>query len=562
MLTYDDLAEAIDVPKQKLTYFAYAVSDDKKYVKFSIPKRSGGERIIHAPIKPLKQIQRKIADMLREKYLRDMPFSNHGYGNSKDIITNASAHFGKRYIFKCDIADFYTSIEGGRIFRVLTSKAFGMSDEVAHIITKLCTYCGFLPQGAPSSPIISNIIARRLDIKLMRYAKHTGGIYTRYADDITFSYPTIGQARRCIDSDNRITRELDDILLEEGFNLNARKSRLMTRRGRQLVTGIIINEKLNVKRSYIKELRDLLYILNKYGLFAAQSAFNRKHLGTSKNVIKTIEGRLLHIRRIRGDDDVLYLKLATEYTKYKSEYISTEKIEKEAGKLKSRILAEGKTDYIHLKAALDTFHSVGKFKNLDIDLTPHDNIEGWSDLDEYVKKSRGVKLGGLHIAVFDSDESKINTKYPDRFHKITDYLYVFRLPLPQDLSDGSLYCIEMLYKDFDLKRVDGNGRRLYFTSEFNSNDYSNKYDPCVVCNQISWNKLVVDGKVFRIIDGVRVSVGLSKSDFAEHMQTTALSANSPDFSNFEEVFRVVEEISKDFENQSLDNTGQSNPPQS
>ena len=155
----------------------------RMYHKFDIKKKSGKARVINAPDRRLKMLQRKIADLLTPLYRRRNPV--HGFVIGRSVKTNAQSHLGSKFIVNFDLKDFFPSISYGRVTGVLRS--LGMKREVAEAIATICCLNGTLPQGAPSSPILSNMVCFRLDRRLRELAKDARCIYTRYADDLSFS---------------------------------------------------------------------------------------------------------------------------------------------------------------------------------------------------------------------------------------------------------------------------------------------------------------------------------------------------------------------------------------
>jgi RNA-directed DNA polymerase len=188
------LAALLEIKHKDLTYLLYVKTDAQKYSAFSIRKKSGGTREIHAPIKQVKSLQRRLADRL-EQCLADVQkktgksnSASHGFRPGKSILTNASVHRNKRHILNLDLKDFFPTISGKRIRGFLIrDQHFKFHKDVATTIAHIACLDGKLPQGSPCSPIISNLIAGILDFHLSRLAKNHGCLYTRYADDITFS---------------------------------------------------------------------------------------------------------------------------------------------------------------------------------------------------------------------------------------------------------------------------------------------------------------------------------------------------------------------------------------
>ena len=190
----NDLADLLNIPRKKLTHLLYVRKVENCYHTFFIPKRSGGEREIAAPDVELKSIQKNLANKLQQyrdscRKERDAsPNIAHAFERKKGIITNARIHRNKRFVLNIDLEDFFGSIHFGRVKGYFEkNNYFRVSREVATVISQLCCYEGKLPQGAPTSPVISNMVCEILDYKLLQIAKKYKLDYTRYADDLTFS---------------------------------------------------------------------------------------------------------------------------------------------------------------------------------------------------------------------------------------------------------------------------------------------------------------------------------------------------------------------------------------
>jgi RNA-directed DNA polymerase len=248
-----------------LEHFSLLVGYDSKYVQgayyetpsfyryYTIKKRSGGLREISEPLPSLKEIQRWILDNI----LYQCPVSKFakGFVPQKSIRENARFHRNQSKVLSLDIENFFPSIKGGKIYNFFSS--LGYQDRVSHLLTKLCTLNGSLPQGSPTSPAISNLINIRLDNRLSGFALKEKVRYTRYADDITYS----GNF-----DEGRLINFTRKVLLQEGYKLNEKKTRLMQKHQRQEVTGIVVNEKLHAPKTTRRELRQKLYYIKKYGI--------------------------------------------------------------------------------------------------------------------------------------------------------------------------------------------------------------------------------------------------------------------------------------------------------
>jgi len=222
------------------------------YRNFSIPKRSGGERVISMPYPTLLYIQRWIKSKILDKAI--INDCAHGFIFNKSIITNAKVHAGQSVILKMDIADFFPSINIKRVISIF--RKFGYSNSVSFYISSLCTLNNQLPQGAATSPTISNIIAKKFDYRLKKLAQSSNLNYTRYADDLTFSGKYIS---------HKMISLVKTILSEEGFKTNENKTKLITGAGKKIVTGISINShSLKLPKLKKRILRQQGYYLTKY----------------------------------------------------------------------------------------------------------------------------------------------------------------------------------------------------------------------------------------------------------------------------------------------------------
>jgi retron-type reverse transcriptase len=242
----DQFALRIGIPKQVLTKFAY--SADSHYKTFRVRKKSGnGYRTINAPSRKMKGIQRWISAFILRRI--DLPVNATAFQKGSSIVKNASPHKKKDFIMGIDLSDFFPSIGLNRIYGLFRS--LGYNNDVSFVLTKLVSYRGCLPQGAPSSPDIANIVCRNLDARLRGLATIKEWSYTRYCDDITISGSGgIG---------NHTLLLIRSIIESEGFAINKRKTRIIRSNRRQIVTGIVVNEKLNLPRTKRKRIRAMFF---------------------------------------------------------------------------------------------------------------------------------------------------------------------------------------------------------------------------------------------------------------------------------------------------------------
>ena len=189
----NELADLLGISRKRLTYLLYIKHLENMYTSFEIPKKSGGQRLINAPNKELKLIQRRLANELYEYHTRlnkdkQIDGVSQAFEKGKSIFTNAKIHRKKRFIINVDLENFFDNIHFGRVRGYLIkNKDFQLSEEVATVIAQLTCFKGSLPQGAPTSPIISNYICNIFDLRIIKLAKKYKLNYTRYADDLTFS---------------------------------------------------------------------------------------------------------------------------------------------------------------------------------------------------------------------------------------------------------------------------------------------------------------------------------------------------------------------------------------
>ena len=280
--TKDEFAKLLGLKNDKyINYLLYNIQTDNLYTTFTIPKKNGGERIIHAPKKELKFLQKKLADILWECYLESLeskskdknfkiPVLSHAFEKGKSIITNSQMHRNKKYILNIDLKDFFDSFNFGRVRGFfIKDRDFAVSPEIATVIAQIACYQGKLPQGAPSSPIITNLITRILDYRIVKIAKKYRFTYSRYADDMTFSTNrelNSNKLRASKELENFLT-ELEEVIVSSGFEINPKKTRLSNNMQRQEVTGLVVNKKITVKREYVKNTRAMAFQLYKDGAF-------------------------------------------------------------------------------------------------------------------------------------------------------------------------------------------------------------------------------------------------------------------------------------------------------
>jgi retron-type reverse transcriptase len=251
-------------------------ANDNHYRTFTIPKKKGGHREITAPYPALMECQYWIYHNILTK-IKVHPAA-HGFTSDKSIITNSSFHIEQQQFLKIDIKDFFPSIKLPKIISVF--RKLGYSHKVSFYLAKICSYNDALPQGAPTSPALSNIIVKQLDKRLLLFAKKLNLRYTRYADDLAFSGTHIHP--KFINYISKIIKDFD-------LTINQQKTILQCSRGKRILTGIsIADKKLKIPKSYKRKLRQEVHFIRKYGL----SSHIRKLKIRHPNYLQSVIGKL------------------------------------------------------------------------------------------------------------------------------------------------------------------------------------------------------------------------------------------------------------------------------
>jgi retron-type reverse transcriptase len=288
------LAGAMGLTVGELRFLSYnrRVSSVNHYKRFQIPKKTGGLRLISAPMPRLKRAQ----EWVLRNLLETVPVHDaaHGFRRGRSIVSNAAPHVGADVVVNVDLRDFFPTVTYRRV-RGLFRK-LGYAEQVATILALLCTepdvdaveldgrtwYVArgerFLPQGAPTSPAVTNLLCRRLDARLHRLAANLGFRYSRYADDLTFS----GSGDAAADV-GRLLRRVRYVVGQEDFAVHADKTRVFRRGRRQEVTGLVVNRRVGVSRELLRRFRATLYQIERDGP-------EGKRWGSSPDVLAAVRG--------------------------------------------------------------------------------------------------------------------------------------------------------------------------------------------------------------------------------------------------------------------------------
>lgn len=390
----DDLAKFLKIELKNLTYILYKKKVENFYETFSIPKKNGEERIINAPKDNLKYIlkilERKLNKIYNENYCKNR-FDNiaQAFRKKKSFITNASLHRNKKYVINIDLKDFFDSFHFGRVKGFFEKdKLFLLPEEVSIVIAQLTCYNGKLPQGAPTSPVITNFICRILDKRIVKLSNKYRLSYTRYADDLTFSTNDF----KIEENYETFLEELRKMIKNFGFEINEEKTSFRSNRCRQTVTGLVVNKKVNCKREYYKKTKAMAHALYKTGEF---------YIDGQKGTINQLEGRFSFINQIdkynnkKNDKNILKGNFNIREYDYKKFLVYKIFLQNDS----PLIITEGKSDVRYLKAAL-----MNQYKN-------YSNLI-YKQKDEFVFKIKFLKRTNRLLYFFklslDGADTNIN----------------------------------------------------------------------------------------------------------------------------------------------------------
>lgn len=311
------------ITTKQLLHFCNPKTVPGRYKTFYIKKKNGGRREINAPCYQLGVLLYILNIVFKAIYAPDK--SAMGFTEGKSVVTNASMHIGHHYVFNIDLENFFPSIPQARVWSRMQLPPFNFPKDVANVVAGLCCHTNtdkttnVLPQGAATSPLLSNAICDTLDKRMRGVAKRFGLHYSRYADDITFS-----SMHNVYQEGSDFRTEIKRLIEEQGFKMNDKKTRLLRDGERQEVTGLTVNQRVNVTRKYVHELRWLLHCWEKDGYGKTYASFYDYYKRTKGHVKKgepvmenVIEGKLNYMRMVKGENDSTYRKLQERFIRLK-----------------------------------------------------------------------------------------------------------------------------------------------------------------------------------------------------------------------------------------------------
>ncbi len=524
-----DFAPLLGFEPKKLAYLLFKIPSEKKYSSFTIPKKSGGERVINAPNAGLKLAQRRLANILTSCVQEIENAKNpirkplaHGFvkkikkeSPSLGIHTNAKCHRNRRYVLNLDLADFFPSFNFGRVRGFfISNNNFNLSPATATLIAQIACHQNELPQGSPCSPIITNLITHILDVRLTQQAKKYSCTYSRYADDITFSTnQRVWPEKMATPSDKPnqwlVGSEVKRVIERSGFKINSAKTRLQFSPSRQVVTGLIVNKKVNVKSEYYRYARSMCHALFTQGAFVLPG-------GDKPASIRQLEGILSHIHFIkefsRTDEDQTQREATLEAAKKEKKRLKLDGATELYSKFlhfsyfvaheKPLVMCEGKTDAIYLKAAIKQLEKKNIFKfphevaffpfsrRVSEVMRIHDGADALIGFASHYQENLSfTKFTGKHpvILVFDNDAKahgmieklkkdffKNDVAYDRKsnfIYHITKNLYVVLLPMSEEKDNK----IEDFFDPSVMKELDGKKFSAENGKKFNNQKHYSKH---------------------------------------------------------------------------------------
>ncbi|CUV65815.1 RNA-directed DNA polymerase [Sulfurovum sp. enrichment culture clone C5] len=556
---------------EKLFELALYDNRKKKYKRKNISKKSGGKRRLLIPPETTDKLQKKLNRILQTIY--NAPNSVHAFIKSKEneekksIVSNAKQHVKKQIVINIDIKDFFDTINFGRVRGIFLAKPISLDETLATKFAQLISYDNKLPQGASTSPIISNIICKKMDHNLIQFSKKHSLTYSRYADDITFS-----THKNSLDTDF-ILNEIEKIIVDNGFEINTLKTRIQLANQSQVVTGLKVNQKVNVPRKYIRQVRSMLYSWKTEGIEEASKkhfkSFNnqtKKYIDSKEESFKNIVlGKINFIGQVKGTDDLNYIRFYHTYYLLDSSFSLKEKLDyfehfdfynmqQDRAKLlltqiydSLLVFTEGVTDIIYIKEALKFFKNKKMFTSLNL---RYSYFGGYADVikmhrilyDEHIV--RMSKLNELDIAnirkcilpnidkslkfcfVLDADEIAIEKHFEKHDYKNHFLLDLKNKGYIEKLLDKEL--IKKIIKKYGFK-IDVNRKEFSEKTKTELNKYmkiKNKYSNIsAVSNYIAY--------------GVKI---IEKTNLAKFIS----NKDDVDYSKFEDLFCVLEKINHNF----------------
>lgn len=537
-----ELASWLGITDRELRYILYVLSSTRKYTTFTIKKRSGADRVIEAPHPALRNLQRKLLTVISE--IGPASGLAKGFVVGRSIIDHAWLHRRKRFVILADLKEFFPTITFPRVRGALLAKPFLLHPTVATCVAQLCCKDGVLPQGAPTSPALSNLICRSLDHSLLRLAKNHRLTVSRYADDMCFStsQPKIPDEIADLSGGGWIAgRGLNEVVTNCGFELNAAKFKVRTAETTQLVTGLVVNRGVSLPRRWRRQLRVLLHLVKKHGERRAgeiaatwvNPTASRQRFVSIEQVIrgKSHFAQYVDYRCGRTYSDALFRSYPGQ----------RRLLPRPLKGVPLRLMAEGKTDLLHLEAAQRAFVSSSEFSHLKPRFLNFSGETGDVELLKTLNRIAKSDIPELTIGVFDCDNPKFMKEaglYPGTYVQLGGSVFAVCLAPPPHLIDIP-FCIELLYERAELCALTSDSRRVFLPDEFDDMtglSHDGKYRRATPKKKA----VIVSDQVTRVSDGYSSLLG--KADLATLVHQGVSPFDRMDFGGFRPTFTLIDSI--------------------
>lgn len=537
-----DLATWLGLSDRELRYILYVLKPDQKYQTFTIKKRSGGDRVIEAPHAALKALQRKVLGAICE--IAPPSGLAKAYVSGLSIVDHAWLHRRQKHVILADLSDFFPTITFPRVRGALLSKPFELTPSVATCVAQLCCKDGVLPQGAPTSPALSNLICRSMDHALLNLARKHRFRVSRYADDICFS-----SSQSTIPDELAVEMggvwsaglALEAAVQKGGFVLNSSKFHVRGQETTQLVTGLVVNDGVSLPRWWRRQLRVLLHLMKRYGdEKAGEIAATWTNPSASRQRFTSIEqlirGKTHYARHIDFRCGRVYSEaLFRAYPEQRR------LLPRPLNGTPVRLMAEGKTDLLHIEAAYRFLHKNSEFAHIRPRFVGFPGDTGDVELMKTLGRIAKANIDELTIGIFDCDNPKFmaeNGLSPGGYVQLGSHVFAACLAPPEALV-GKNFCIELLYMREELCAVTSDARRVFLPDEFDKVS-GVSLDGMYKREHPKKSALIVSDKVVRLSDGY--SSSLAKADLATLIHKEVSPFESMNFEGFRPTFRLIEGI--------------------
>ncbi|WP_236194831.1 retron Ec67 family RNA-directed DNA polymerase/endonuclease [Pseudomonas glycinae] len=563
-----DLSLMLGFKPSALSYLLYKKPKGELYRTFEIRKKTGGLRVISAPCPELKLLQSNLARLLQKcvneiqearvaispKKIQKHSSLSHGFKPGFSILTNAKSHRKKRVVLNVDLEDFFGSIHFGRVRGFfLSNRDFNLSPKVATVISQIVCHNNSLPQGSPCSPIVSNLIAHILDIRLAKLAFENKCSYSRYADDITFStnqekLPECIAKCMCEESHVWIAGEsLSKIIKGSWFSINSKKTRVQYRDSRQEVTGLVVNSKLNIKAEYHRTAKSMAHSLFQTGSFTVLKRNESNELERCDGTINQIIGIFSFIYWVNKYNRELPIGIPQDDPP-PPKIEDLKSIERTHRKLLyytyffaneiPTIVCEGKTDNAYLKAAIQSLaHNYPSLVEVDKDSNKLLKVK----LLKYSKQIRYL----LALTGGTGDLEKLISNHPKECSSFQARAGTKPVILVIDNDSGASGIYNRLHKFLKLpKKPDGSeefyyyGNNLYvvptpLAADGGQTMIEDLFDPVLL-------QTIVNNKTFNPDEKASSLLHYGKSKFVENVVIP--NKSTIDFSGFAKLLDTISKI--------------------